>query len=732
MNNVALMKIDQYLILFILLFSFLDVECHANKSGAFDSFPFLRYSVGNSDSLKEIYVSLKGDDENSGIKAFPLKTLEAARDLARKIEGDHKIIVWVKEGTYILKDTFKLSSLDSRDNNVTMEYRAWPGEKVVLSGGTSISSDVFEKVKTPEVLSRIAAVARDHVIQVDLHALSIMDLGMYPKKYVGVPVVPELFFNDQRMTVARWPNEGWSTVNKIMASGSHPRSGDKGLDGGIIKYSGERPARWDIDTGVWLHGFWAYDWYSEVIRIDNIDLNKSSITLASPAQYSVMNGNPSPRRFYALNLIEELDSPGEYFIDNTSGSLYFWPPDRLHGSNIVLSTLKGPVISIKDTSNIIFRGFVIEASLGNGIEITGGNNIYLQACDVRNIRQFGIKVTGGLAHRVEACDIHDTGMGGLVLSGGDRKKLTPSKHKAINNHIWNYSRLRHTDSYAIALKGVGNYVAHNLFHDAPHQAIVVEGNDNIFEYNIVHHVCMECDDCGAYYKGRDPSSRGNIIRYNFWHSIGSKMGHGTSAIYLDDGDGGDSIFGNIFYRSGDPGIGSFGSIFSHGGHDIIANNNIFIESGRALGSSPWSDKTWHEQVHGRLHNKLYKDVDVTRPPYSSRYPELLRSLAPMDKQKRINRAAQNLFVNCDNISNGNWQALSSDNWTTDDDPFVHISEDVLRLQPDSKIFSRLAGFKPIPFIDMGLVENDLRPDTGTIDMGALKSSTFLFPRDLRK
>ena len=267
-----------------------------------------------------------------------------------------------------------------------------------------------------------------------------------------------------------------------------------------------------------------------------------------------------------------MDSPGEYFIDSAAGLLYFWPPAALADAPIVLSTLKAPVVAIKDAAAIDLRGMLVEASLADGIQVTGGSGIHIQACEVRNTRGLGICVSGGTGHAVEACDVHDTGTGGILLSGGDRKTLTPAGHEAVNNHVWRFSIHKPTGSYAIMLRGVGNRASHNLIHDAPHQAIGIGGNDHLFEFNVVHHVCMETDDCGAFYKGRNPSCRGNLVRYNFWHNIGSPMGHGNAAVYFDDGDGGDVVFGNVFFRCGEPGKGSFGTVFSHGGHDILAEN----------------------------------------------------------------------------------------------------------------------------------------------------------------
>ena len=235
---------------------------------------------------------------------------------------------------------------------------------------------------------------------------------------------------------------------------------------------------------------------------------------------------------------------------------------------------------------MILRGFTVEASLADGIDVVAGHDVCIQACEIRNTRELGVSVTGGVKNRVEDCDIHDTGTGGIVLAGGDRRTLTPGGHEAVNNHIWRFSALKLTYSQAIQLEGVGNRAAHNLIHDVPHEAIGIVGNDHVFEYNVVHHVCSETDDSGAMHKGRNPSCRGNIYRYNFWYDIGRPMGHGTAAIYFDDGDGGDIVFGNIFLRCGDPGRGSFGTVFSHGGRDNLAENNIFIACKRAIGLRP--------------------------------------------------------------------------------------------------------------------------------------------------
>ena len=407
-----------------------------------------------------------------------------------------------------------------------------------------------------------------------------------------------------------------------------------------------------------------------------------------------------------MNLLEELDQPGEFYIDRAKGLLYFWPPSPPAGARIVLSTLNAPLLTLNDAAHVVLRGFIVEAGLGNGIEVTGGRGNRIEGCEIRNTRQLGIRVSGGTGHRVARCKIHDTGTGGLVLEGGDRKTLTPAGHEALDNHIWQFSRHQPTSAYGLILGGVGNRAAHNLVHDAPHQAIGIQGNDHVFEYNIVHDVVTETDDAGALYKGRNPSCRGNIIRYNFWRDIGSPMGHGTAAVYFDDGDGGDTVFGNIFLRCGHPGKGSFATVFSHGGHDNLAQNNIFIDCKRALGSAPWNDKRWKETVdggHGCFWQKLLlEDVDITKPPYTTRYPDSVGFMNPQPGQPRENHSKNNLLVRCGQTSSGNWEIDPNEIWVTDQDPgFVNPANENFQLRPDAEVFNRLPGFEPIPFDKIG-------------------------------
>lgn len=657
----------------------------------------------------EFHVANDGADTNPGTADAPFATLQGARNAMRAAkesaelpEGDATI--WVHPGDFSLNETLALGAEDSGTENKRIVYRAVEPASVRILGGRSLPADAFARVDSEEILALLPDEARGNVLYVDMKAMGVVDYGSLPDSFEQAVPLPELFFNDQRMTLACWPNEGWAEIDSVVESGPAPWRNHASEALGVFAYTGDRPGRWLSAKSLLLEGYWCFDWSCEAIRVEAIDPEKRHITLAKQHVYGIGSGNPAPRRYRAINLLEELDTPGEYFLDRDAGLLYFWPPAPLDGARVVLSLLAQPLLQFEDCAHVTIQGLTFETTSGAALRIDGGSRITLAGCTIRNTGQEGAVINGGEGHLVQSCDIHDTGTGGLHIGGGDRKTLTPSGHAAVNNHIYRVSRRMRTHAYNLHVNGVGVRLAHNRIGEAPHQAIGLGGNDHLLEYNEVHHAGMESDDCGAFYMGRNPSDRGTVLRYNFWHHLGSTMAHGSCAIYFDDGAGGQTVHGNVFYKASG---GSFGAVFNHGGHDNVVSNNLFVQCSRAVGAAPWNDATWKEWIEGDLwQERLLEEVDITQPPYSDRYPELEGFMTP-DGRLRMNRADRNIAVQCGSLANGNWTL--EDSVTLNSDPgFVDAEKLNFALREDAEIFKLVPEFEPIPFDRIGLYLDEFR------------------------
>lgn len=652
----------------------------------------------------EVYVAPGGEDGNPGTADAPLASVAAARDAVRAAGNAAGATVWLADGAYRLAAPVVFGAEDGGQPNAPVVYRAVTQGGARIFGGDELPAAGFAPVADPSVLARLPEEARGTVLRFDLGSVGLTELPAMPDAFEGAPVMPELFFNDARMNVARWPNAGWAEVESVVESGPAPWRNHASDALGSFIAKDDRLARWTTAPAVWLEGYWCFDWSCETIRVESLAPETRAITLAVRHVYGLGSGNKAERRYRAINLLEELDEAGEYYLDPTAAALYFWPPAPLDGARVVLSRLSEPLLQTQDAAHLRFEGLVVEQAAGTGIRVTGGRDVVLAGCTVRNTGQVGIQVAGGAEHRVQSCNIHDTGTGGLDISGGERKTLQPSGHRVDNNHIHHISQRMRTHAYNLHVAGVGIHLSHNLLTDAPHQGIGVSGNDHVFEYNEVARVGMASDDCGAFYMGRNPSERGNILRYNYWHHLGSEMAHGSCAVYFDDGTGGQTVEGNVFYKAAG---GSFGAVFLHGGHDNTVVNNIFIDCTRAVASAPWSAATWKEWLDGDLWKaRLLEEVNITTPPYTDRYPDLADYLNS-DTRLRVNRATRNLAVRCGSLANGNW-AVDDSLTVTEDPGFIDAKAENFQLREDAPVLGKLPGWEKIPFGEIGLYGDGYR------------------------
>lgn len=540
----------------------------------------------------DFYVSPKGADTNPGTKARPFASLERARDAARAAKHDAPITIWLRAGDYRRTTTFALTSADSGTAAMPVVYRVMPGEKARIVGGATVSK--FKKWS-------------GEILRADLRAQGITSYGDLLSRGMGRPNLAalELFFNGKPMTLARWPNTGWAYTGAATK--------DKAPN--QFAYQGDRAARWVNAPDAWVHGYWYYDWADHYERIAAIDTAHHLIDTAAPnPTYTYRAG----QRWQVVNVLEELDEPGEWYLDRTAGALYFWPPSPLPSGTTEVSLLDRPLVSIEGSSYVEFRDLDFELTRADGIVIHDGNHNRIAHCTIANTGNAGVVIRGGANDSVEDSEVRATGDGGIVLDGGDRKTLTAAAHLAARNHIHDYGRWSRTYTPAVNVSGVGNRVVGNTIDHAPHFAIWVHGNEHQIENNDVHTVAMESGDVGAYYIGADTTERGNTVRGNYFHNLG--LGD-VNAVYLDDESSGSLVTGNVIR-------GAARGVKIGGGNDNVLEKNRFVDDdigihfdARGMG---WQ-KAYFDGTNPALLNRL-KAMPYNEEPWRSRYPQLPRFL----------------------------------------------------------------------------------------------------------
>ncbi len=660
----------------------------------------------------QFFVKADGADSNPGTADKPFATLEKARDRIRVLRKSNEIPPEISpviniSGKIELKNKFRLTEEDYGTADVPLVIRSSGEAKAVLTGGKAITN--FKPVAEQETLRRLKPDVQGKVLQSDLRELGITDYGSLSSRGFSRAIATahmELFFDNMPMTLARYPNEGSylkiTGVGKSSVDEWKAETGD--LKEGFL-YKDDRPKTWKPCKDLWVHGFWSWDWANSVEHVETIDSEKGFIKTSPPyGLYSFRKG----QRFYFLNVLEELDAPGEFYVDREKGILYFYPPKDIAKAEATVSILKEPLVSFDNTTNIVFENILLECGRSHGISISGGKNITVAGCEIRNFGNRGIDVNGGTNHNIVSCDVYNTGDGGISAQGGNRKTLVPGGHVISNCHVHHMGRWSKCYQAGIAMTGVGLTASNNLIHDGPHNAVLFNGNDMAIEYNEIHSVCLETGDVGAVYTGRDYTFRGNKINYNFIHDIGG-VGMGSMGIYMDDCVSGTEIRGNILKNS-------TRAVFLGGGRDFKVENNIFINcrpaihiDGRGIDKNP----VWSNMVKKYMKDRL-NEMKHHEPPYSTRYPEI----ATLDKYYEAGNGVppENISIKNNICCGGEWLKIEwnakpecakvADNTVSNAPGFVDADKGNYLLRDDAPALK--TGFKQLPFDKIGLQKDKYR------------------------
>jgi hypothetical protein len=501
----------------------------------------------------DLYVAVDGKDNNPGTAEAPLASIARARDLLRPRLAagmNCDVLVLIRGGTYRLPQPLVFGPEDSGTDRHAVTYAAWPGEKVVLSGGRKISGWRRGQGR-----------------------LWTMEL---PEVQAGRWYFRQLFVDGRRADRARMPNaSAWWKLR--------PRPNSDANDA-TVTLSVDHPLRaWknvsDIEV-TWLNN---NDGTRK--RLGRINAAENTFTLPPPHNWP--HGMPGeynisfPAGDYACyfeNAIEMLDQPGEWYLDRQTGVLSYWPRE---GEDLAWAEVIAPVVQkslliiagapARPVKNLRFKGIHVAhvdwplppygyTAMFGCLELLEQKEPepskkyrwidaavtfkYARRCDfldggVEHVGGIGLSLLNGCAENtIEGNEIGGLGGGGIT-AGGIRNRDTwkwadpigPDEHKGYriaNNHIHDCG-LDYFGAIGIFLGLTqGALVAHNLIHDVAYSGIVVNGNEapgppfagnNTVAHNHIHDVMKVAVDGAGIYVSFPQADRGAAIRGNWIHDL---------------------------------------------------------------------------------------------------------------------------------------------------------------------------------------------------------------------
>lgn len=313
-----------------------------------------------------------GDDENDGASAeSPLATLTKARDALRAASADETKRVELAGGVYEMDHTLELTAEDSGTVwTAAAAASVGGGDNVTLSGGEAMNPGWLKQVMNTDVLSQLPSEARKHVRKVELWEHFLGDgvtLGNFTVRGSVnsnaalvldqlTPAGIEFFdpLDEVAYMPARYPNAddsgGFSKVEAIKDGTNDTFTPSADMHARAAAWEAQR-AFGQATGDIWCHGYWSNRWADAHYSLDSVtddgDFVLGGVPEALPDRTKeVCSGDCKPAKYedghkggsyYCYNVLAELDTPGEYYLNRSDGALYIWPlnPAQCMSCNVV-------------------------------------------------------------------------------------------------------------------------------------------------------------------------------------------------------------------------------------------------------------------------------------------------------------------------------------------------------------------------------------------------------------
>ncbi|MBK6285928.1 MAG: right-handed parallel beta-helix repeat-containing protein [Draconibacterium sp.] len=345
-------------------------------------------------------------------------------------------------------------------------------------------------------------------------------------------IINQLFLNDSRINVARLPDKDYFDITVVNSSASFTSSN---LDNNI-NYKG---AKWIGRTSTY-----------SMVTLNVTSSNGKTITLAE-APYADLNIKEG---FFLVGKLEFLDSPGEWYYDSATKTVYVWTLNNDSPENYVV---RGSVydygVEIKEKENVIIKDFEFLHYKIAGISLLRSSNIIIDGNIILSPDSYGIYAALGSNNTIINNTITGANHIGIQLI---ESNSIISDNKVNDTFLLKNLGLSGAGEWymgsGIYVEGDDNLITYNRVVNSGYNGIHFNYR-NIVEYNYILNSLLTKDDGGAIYTSSfnsypNAKTAGSIVRYNVIDgSLGTLNGFGYYGfrqgfgIYLDENAGGVTI-----------------------------------------------------------------------------------------------------------------------------------------------------------------------------------------------
>lgn len=639
---------------------------------------------------QKIFVSAVGDDSGDGSEEEPLRTLEKAIDVANEMreDSDKLIEILLREGTYSVTNTIKI--INSQKDDSLLKISAYQDEKVTINAGVDIPLSAMNIADSDFTNAIIDKPNAGSVLQYNLKDAQIEDFGEISLRGHLISdekeAQAELSLNGEVQKLAGWPNGEYTGLIKPTDSNEYGKRTKSGIANGCsFKVNYDRPSQWSKPEQAWLSGTIGPNYEFDYYPVSRFDSEEKRVYLSRGALEKYYT-----EPYYRFeNVPEELDEPGEYYIDRQSGMLYFYPPEDAPKDSVLTITMSTPTLDvsrkapnsmfrIENSKNIVFENLIFKGGRGSAITGKNNSNIKFINCEINSFGENGIRFDASTDITISDCKIHDVGQDGILfVSCGNYQTLSPSNIVVSNNDIYNFARLERSYKTGIdfGYRCVGATAANNHIHNGPHAGMIFYGVNNDIYGNEFDNLVTEFSDMDALYCNNSnyPWERGNKIHNNYFHDIGKSSMNGrhqinVRAIRTDNRGCGLNIYENLFYNIGDGGNGNgnngIGAITAEGTRNRIFNN-LFVDCNEAYFNTlqykeieTADDGTLYPDtiinssgvevantINGAKVADLKKQMEKYLPVYGKQFPELHNYFYEHPNMSKTNEFKNNMIIN---------------------------------------------------------------------------------------